>query len=60
MLRLRQTQSAPQFDADEARPTIGLHELRRRSTNPSIGSALNYPCEIPQIRRISATPAASQ
>ncbi|EAT82984.1 hypothetical protein SNOG_09719 [Parastagonospora nodorum SN15] len=60
MLRLRQTQSAPRFEADEASPTIGLHESRRHSSNPSIGSALNYPCEIPQIRRISATPAASQ
>ncbi|KAH3978407.1 hypothetical protein HBI56_069620 [Parastagonospora nodorum] len=60
MLRLRQTQSAPRFEADEASPTIGLHESRRHSSNPSIGSALNYPCEIPQIRRISATLAASQ
>jgi hypothetical protein len=60
MLRLRQTQSAPRIEADESEPGARTYHPRRHSSNPSIGSPLDYPYEISQIRRTSATPAASQ
>lgn len=55
-VRLRRTQSAPRNQEEDIvtiRPSYGP---KRHSSNPSIGSPLNYPFEIPHIRRTSATP----
>ncbi|KAF1919349.1 hypothetical protein BDU57DRAFT_138669 [Ampelomyces quisqualis] len=57
--RLRRTQSAPRTAQDPVTVEYPYHR-HRHSSNPSIGSPLEYPFEIPEIRRISATPAASQ
>ncbi|KAF2850234.1 hypothetical protein T440DRAFT_479324 [Plenodomus tracheiphilus IPT5] len=58
-IRLRRTQSVPRHAAQKAEQVAEATKPRRRSSNPSIGSPLSYPYEIPQIHRISATPAAS-
>ena len=54
-LRLRRTQSTPDKPSDTSlhRPDITFN--RRNSSTPTTGSPLNYPYEIPEIRRISAT-----
>ncbi|KAF2032096.1 hypothetical protein EK21DRAFT_61541 [Setomelanomma holmii] len=59
-LRLRRTQSAPRIAVEGDAPAEDPSKSRRHSSNPSKGSTLTYPFEIPQIRRISATPAASK
>ncbi|KAF2821763.1 hypothetical protein CC86DRAFT_426265 [Ophiobolus disseminans] len=58
--RLRRTQSAPRITVDEVDPITYSDFARRPSSNPSIGSPLDYAFEIPEIRRTSVTPAASQ
>ncbi|OAK94007.1 hypothetical protein IQ06DRAFT_235039 [Phaeosphaeriaceae sp. SRC1lsM3a] len=55
-LRLRRTQSAPRNLEEDTKPVRPSYGPKRHSSNPSIGSPLNYPFEIPQIRRTSATP----
>ncbi|KAH7392378.1 hypothetical protein DE146DRAFT_679784 [Phaeosphaeria sp. MPI-PUGE-AT-0046c] len=55
VFRLRRTQSAPRSlkeDTKQVRPSYGA---KHHSSNPSIGSPVSYPYEIPQIRRTSAT-----
>ncbi|KAH7075210.1 hypothetical protein FB567DRAFT_553473 [Paraphoma chrysanthemicola] len=59
-LRLRHTQSAPRFTVREATRNEHVNTSRRHSSNPSIGSPLTYQYDLPEIRRISATTAASQ
>ncbi|KAH7064262.1 hypothetical protein BKA63DRAFT_169426 [Paraphoma chrysanthemicola] len=59
-LRLRHTQSAPRFTVREATTNEDVNSSRRHSSNPSIGSPLTYQYDLPEIRRISATTAASQ
>jgi hypothetical protein len=58
-VRLRRTQSAPPIVLEESGPTAYTFDSRYHSSNPSIGSPLNYPYEIPEIYRTSATPAPS-
>lgn len=55
--RTRSAESAPRIVVEEAVP---FQSARKHSSNPSIGSPLAYLCNIPEIRRISATPAPSQ
>jgi hypothetical protein len=54
-LRLRRTQSTPHKPSDASlyRPDITFN--LRNSSTPTTRSPLNYPYEIPEIRRISAT-----
>jgi hypothetical protein len=59
-VRLRRTQSAPRIVLEESSPTAYKSDSRRHSSNPSIGSPVNYPFEIPEIHRTSATPTPSQ
>ncbi|KAL5115429.1 hypothetical protein ACEQ8H_006650 [Pleosporales sp. CAS-2024a] len=59
MFRLRRIQSASWASPGETNDASNLQSSRRHSSNPSIGSSLAYPFEIPEIRRISATPANS-
>lgn len=54
--RLRHTQSAPRITKEEPAPVVDSHESRRHSSNPSIGSPISYPFELPDIRRMSVTP----
>jgi hypothetical protein len=64
-LRLRRTQSAPRIELpnvveEAASDTVAsTHTSRRQSSNPSIGSPLNYSFVIPGIHRMSATPDAT-
>jgi hypothetical protein len=58
-LRLRRTQSAPRITVDTAIPSDEPYTPRRHGSNPSIGSPLNYPFEIPEMQSTSVTPAAS-
>jgi hypothetical protein len=58
-LRLRRTQSAPRITVDTAIPSDEPYTPRRHGSNPSIGSPLNYPFEIPEMQNTSATLAAS-
>jgi hypothetical protein len=41
-------------------PTAELYDYRRHSSNPSIGSPLDYPYEIPEMHGPSATPFIDQ
>lgn len=63
VMRLRSTQSNPRMreDANSEHPTSTLSPklICRTSSDPSIGSELRYDFEVPEIRRISATPNAS-
>jgi hypothetical protein len=60
-IRLRRTQSTPRIAIiDYANPIAERYNLRRHSSNPSIGSPLRYPVEIPQMHSTSATPPTSQ
>ena len=63
VMRLRHTQSNPRMRED-AHPENHTSDsspklVRRTSSDPSIGSKLRYNFDIPEIRRISATPNAS-
>lgn len=59
-LRLRRTRWAKQAASQRTEPISTSHLSRRHSAVPSVDSLLKYPFAIPEIRRISATPAASQ
>ncbi|KAF1838405.1 hypothetical protein BDW02DRAFT_413233 [Decorospora gaudefroyi] len=56
--RLRQTQSAPRIEFEESAPVNNPHDGKRHGSDPSIGSPLTYPFQIPEIRRTSVTPSA--
>lgn len=58
-IRIRRTQSAPRNVAEKATQTAKALQPRRHSSDPSTRRSLTPHCAIPQIRRISATPAAS-
>jgi hypothetical protein len=58
-VRLSRTQSAPRIASDDAGIATRPHITRKHSSNPFVGSPLDYSVEIPQIRRVLATPAAS-
>jgi hypothetical protein len=57
--RLRNTQSAPKIvvDEEEEVPVASPYDGKRHGSDPSIGSPLNYPFQIPEIRRVSDTPS---
>ncbi|KAE8843256.1 hypothetical protein HRS9139_02553 [Pyrenophora teres f. teres] len=57
--RLRHTQSAPRIAVEEETPVHSPYNLIRHGSDPSIGSPLDYPFQIPQIRRTSVTPSVS-
>lgn len=57
-LRLRLTQSAPRMVAKEV-PIQKPRMIKRHSSDPSIGSPLEYPFQIPEIHRVSATTSGS-
>lgn len=63
VMRLRHTQSNPRVrqDVSLGHPTSNSSPklVRRTSSDPSIGSKLRYDFDIPEIRRVSATPNAS-
>ncbi|KAF2688067.1 hypothetical protein K458DRAFT_485205 [Lentithecium fluviatile CBS 122367] len=56
-LRLRRTQSFPRTPSHEKPQEPVVLDTRRNSSNPTIGSPISYPFEIPEIRRISASSA---
>lgn len=55
-LRLRHTQSAPRITAKVSDAVTRPVQARRHSSNPSIGSPLAYPFELPDVRQTSVTP----
>ncbi|EDU44524.1 conserved hypothetical protein [Pyrenophora tritici-repentis Pt-1C-BFP] len=57
--RLRHTQSAPRIAVEEEAPVQSPHNFIRHGSDPSIGSPLDYPFQIPRIRRTSVTPSVS-
>jgi hypothetical protein len=59
--RLRHTQSAPRIEVEteDATPVESPLDGKRHSSDPSIGSPLNYSFQIPEIRRTSVTPSAN-
>jgi hypothetical protein len=60
-IRLRRTQSTPRVaTTDYANPTAEHNSRRRHSSNPSIGSPLRYPFEMPQMLGASVTPSNNQ
>jgi hypothetical protein len=59
LYRLRNTQSAPRIEVEEDAPVISPYEKKRHGSDPSIGSPLNYPFQIPEIRHVPETPSPS-
>jgi len=57
--RLRHTQSAPRIAAEEETSVHSPYSMMRHGSDPSIGSPLDYPFQIPEIRRTSVTPNVS-
>jgi hypothetical protein len=59
VLRLRPTKSAPPI-AEEKPSVRSRYESRRHSSDPSIGSPLNYPFQLPETQYISDSPSESR
>jgi hypothetical protein len=55
--RLRNTQSAPRIVVEENVPVTSQYDGKRHGSDPSIGSPLNYPFQIPEIRHVPDTPS---